>query len=438
MTHKITSDFTEKILFRMNAQAALALGSSNDRGRTVAEIVEYEPAQVNEVWCRNILRQLLHTLERQYAMQLPPQLITPDTVFVRESGEAILLVSQGHRQPDLPDDLTALAKVIHFAITHEPGSIRPLRGRVLPGYSNSLITAIDRSMDRDPDARPHSIEELRAILGMLGLKDVPITSRSALPAAGHSPYLHGSPSSWQHEPAEIRRPWLVWTLSASAAIVFGIFLGKLDLPGDDPFADNSRTKPSEAAGLPTVRVDEASPLATKPVLPERPPMETKDVATPNVDAPLPLDEPTSWVKESERISVPQTTSAPMLSTTGRREKKHAKPDPAKQVHAAPSNDSVRPVVRPSASLAEPKETAQPQTTRVPEGSDFIELQIQPWGVIYVDGNAHGVSPPLKRLKVTAGRHVIRVKNPNAEERVFQIDASGSVRRIAVDFTDRSE
>jgi serine/threonine-protein kinase len=43
---------------------------------------------------------------------------------------------------------------------------------------------------------------------------------------------------------------------------------------------------------------------------------------------------------------------------------------------------------------------------------MVTLAIQPWGEVYLDGKMAGVSPPLTKLKVPLGVHVIEVKNAN--------------------------
>jgi hypothetical protein len=71
----------------------------------------------------------------------------------------------------------------------------------------------------------------------------------------------------------------------------------------------------------------------------------------------------------------------------------------------------------------------------PAASATYRLQIQPWGVVYVDGVDRGVSPPVKRLVLTPGRHTIRIANPNFHDRVLEVDTSAGSGRIAVDFSD---
>lgn len=70
----------------------------------------------------------------------------------------------------------------------------------------------------------------------------------------------------------------------------------------------------------------------------------------------------------------------------------------------------------------------------PNASATYQLQIQPWGTVYVDGVDRGVSPPIKRLQLPPGRHTVRVTNPNFQERVLEVDTSAGDGRIVVDFS----
>jgi hypothetical protein len=89
-----------------------------------------------------------------------------------------------------------------------------------------------------------------------------------------------------------------------------------------------------------------------------------------------------------------------------------------------------------AAAAEPApadRTNQPRVAKA--GPTNVKLSIQPWGTVYVDGVERGVSPPLKWVTLTAGRHTVRVVNPNFRDRVLRVDAGRpGAKRIAVDFT----
>jgi hypothetical protein len=61
----------------------------------------------------------------------------------------------------------------------------------------------------------------------------------------------------------------------------------------------------------------------------------------------------------------------------------------------------------TAKLAE----AAPSAAALPASqTGSIALAINPWGEVYVDGRKMGVSPPLKELQVTPGKHTIEIKN----------------------------
>ena len=176
-------------------------------GRTVRDIVEYSPEQVNEVWCRKIFRQILQSLELQYAMHMPHRPITPDTVVFHDNGEPLLLPTPGApAEGSEAEDLNALARVVHYAITRELAPTGPLQGRALEGYSDSLVSAVDRCMAPDPDQRPHSVEELRNLLGIVPLGPVaPAPSfpdqAAPAPAAARGP---ASPATRARGPRALR------------------------------------------------------------------------------------------------------------------------------------------------------------------------------------------------------------------------------------------
>ena len=46
----------------------------------------------------------------------------------------------------------------------------------------------------------------------------------------------------------------------------------------------------------------------------------------------------------------------------------------------------------------------------PNQTAFVALAIAPWGEVYVDGKLQGVSPPLRFVQVTPGKHRIEIRN----------------------------
>jgi hypothetical protein len=74
----------------MTSSTTIASDPQHFEGRSVRDVVETSPATVDEVWCRRILRQILQSLELQYAMHLPRRWITPDTIVFHQNGEPLL------------------------------------------------------------------------------------------------------------------------------------------------------------------------------------------------------------------------------------------------------------------------------------------------------------------------------------------------------------
>lgn len=392
--------------------------------RSVRDIVEHAHDQVNETWCRRIFRQLLQSLERQYAMEMPHRVITPDTVVFHDNGDPLLLPSiVDDPAPGPADDLTALAKLVHYAITQELLPAGPLHGRELPGYSDSLKTAVDRCMDPDPARRPHSIDELRDILGIVAPGSIPPAppppladdlvaqppasaapapapdttpatapsyamrasadgTRAAAPAAGPAD------TSGQATPPAARKRW---PLVAGAVIALAIVLGSLAAlrNGDQDKESDSAYNAGPPAAEPTTQAPaDNAPAAAAPGTPDA--SSAPAAADPGQSAP-------------DRDAGTQPAAAP----------------------AAPAAASTSPAA--NAANA-------PNAATAANGSASYRLQIQPWGTVYVDGVDRGVSPPVKRLVLAPGRHTVRVTNPNFRERVLEIDTAGGDGRIVVDFS----
>jgi hypothetical protein len=353
-------------------------------GRTVREVVEFNQELVNEVWCRRIFRQILQSLELQYAMQMPHRPISPDTVLVLDSGDPMLLPS-----PDVgaawteAGDMHDLAAVVHYAITREFPPAAPLQGRMLPAgdeYSEGFINAVDRCLSPDPQQRPHTIEQLRNLLGIVPLG--PAIPAQAVPAAPPpAPAV-----SFLKEPAPVAEKGGLkrWFMLAAAATVLFAALGALlallhqadsrdtvmlALPGDTP-------------------------------APQAPPATT---------APLPAaaDEETIVTDPAGLAATQPPAEAPAA----------AAPEPAAGPAAAPAP---APAPHPPAAAA---------------GASY-KLVIKPWGMVQVDGVDRGASPPLKRLTLAPGQHTIRIVNPNYPEHTVMVNAvKGATAVIEMDFSE---
>ena len=64
------------------------------------------------------------------------------------------------------------------------------------------------------------------------------------------------------------------------------------------------------------------------------------------------------------------------------------------------------------------------------GPATVTLAVLPWGNVFVDGKSRGVSPPLKRLELEAGQHVVQIRNADFPSYEINVSAkSGEEIRI---------
>jgi class 3 adenylate cyclase len=86
--------------------------------------------------------------------------------------------------------------------------------------------------------------------------------------------------------------------------------------------------------------------------------------------------------------------------------------PARSAHAGP------------APAAEPRSSASSATASggaaAPASAGALNFVILPWGEVFVDGRSRGVSPPLRKLEVSAGKHTVEIRNgpfPSHKEQI---------------------
>ncbi len=121
----------------------------------------------------------------------------------------------------------------------------------------------------------------------------------------------------------------------------------------------------------------------------------------------------SWTSKSD-FQTSQIRPAPIPPTTSAPETVSAK-------HTAKINTpDVNVAMKPAEAADKPAQAAPPTlepADKVEKPADApapkpgtVKLAIQPWGEIYVDGSKRGISPPLKSLSLTPGKHRIEVRN----------------------------
>jgi serine/threonine protein kinase len=386
------------------------------QGRTIKDIVTNSPELIDEAWCRKVLRQILSALEMLYTMQILHRDISPDNIIVQENGDAVLLDFGSARQiiGDMTKGLTvilkpgyapveqyagdasleqgpftdiyAMAAVIYFAIVKEapPSSIArmikdpvtPLRAQAPAGYSESFLAAIDKGLAVLSQDRPQTIDEFRDLLGIVSLgPPPPLRANHRVPSARAdgaplpveqdadatvvgSPPAAAVPAQPRPKPAAPMPAKKRWPFIAAAAVL-------LVTAGIGLYAlVHSTADDTIMLALPASSAPHAAPL------PQR--AQGLDPTETQVDVPPLAMQP----KSSEPATPPATVPAVV-------EKKAA----------APVAETVT-----------------------------YKLAIKPWGTVYVDGRERGVSPPMKRLVLPAGKHKIRIANPSFPDYSVAVDS----------------
>ena len=79
--------------------------------------------------------------------------------------------------------------------------------------------------------------------------------------------------------------------------------------------------------------------------------------------------------------------------------------------AAPAVAATEPA-RPAARVTRPKRSAPAPApvAAAAAATGSLQLAVTPWGQIEVDGKPAGVTPPLTRIDLPEGRHVVTVRN----------------------------
>jgi serine/threonine-protein kinase len=64
------------------------------------------------------------------------------------------------------------------------------------------------------------------------------------------------------------------------------------------------------------------------------------------------------------------------------------------------------------------------------GPSRIELAVNPWGEVFVDGKSRGVSPPMRTVEISPGSHTIEIRNATFPSYVQKVEVkSGDAVRI---------
>ena len=397
-------------------------------GSTLKEIVQRDPARVNEAWLKPMLQSILEALDTLYHENVLHRDISPDNILILESGEAVLLDFGSARQviSDMSQSLTvilkpgyapieqyaddstmtqgawtdiySLAAVMYLAIVKRPpptsvarmvtDTMTPLASGDYPGFSKSFLAAIDRGLAIRPEQRPQTIDAFRKLL-QIGASTTTAAPGSAVPAvaltlraktrtgteAGRAERsgterrgsARGSNARSRPRNRGAEQATRLLTRSALAIIVIGLLIIAL---GSYAYVTRARAQRA-AAALATSAAN--LPTGTNTAL-NAPSMQPSPTTAPTADQII--------------------TELPLAATAH-----------GQQVNA----DQVDPANSDSSSGA----------------GGTLSLNIKPWATITVDGVLRGVSPPLKKISLSEGQHRIVLANTNFPEFVTEMTVTKS-------------
>jgi hypothetical protein len=74
------------------------------------------------------------------------------------------------------------------------------------------------------------------------------------------------------------------------------------------------------------------------------------------------------------------------------------------------------------------------------GLASYQLQIKPWGNVFVDGADRGASPPLRRLVLQPGPHTVRITHPHYRDSILEFESASTTSngKIIVDFNREAQ
>lgn len=441
-------------------------------GRTMKDIVASSPELVTEAWCRKVLKQILEALEMLYTMRILHRDVSPDNIIVADNGDAVLLdfgsarqiigdrtrgltvilkpgyapVEQYAGDASLDQgpytDIYALAAVIYYAIMREAPAtsiarmvkdpIVPLAVRGVEGFSTPFLAAIDKGLAVMAHERPQTIDAFRELLGIessgaprartgntqrfatLDLMPQP----SAAPLPGSTPPV---PPTGRLQPAAA-------PLAPAAR-------------QNDAATDKIKDKNKDRTAAPAVpRTHVQARIAPKPGAKKTVPRWAGYVATAAMllvisafGAKWLLDTPGDIImpvaEHGDEVQLPDASAAPAPAVPA--PPAPLQSDPAALAAVADIQPAPDTVVETAPVITEP-------IAEVPETATY-RLSIRPWGTVYVDGQEQGVSPPMKKMVIAAGKHTIRIVNPSFPDYVIDVNLSkGKMGTIEHQFVTNSK
>ncbi|MFY2609994.1 serine/threonine protein kinase [Achromobacter ruhlandii] len=294
-------------------------------------------------------------------------------------------------------DVYALCAVMHALVTglrpppaperRAADSYEPLVSLGLTKYSPAFLGVIDRGLAMLPADRPQTLAELAAMLEISAYAETPPAAQKTSQAEAIS--APPAPVAVAGKPRGGGRPLLALLL-VLALIGAGIYAWvRYGLGGSNAVITRSElVQPNPPA------------IAPAPVAPAAP--------APSAEPPAPS---ASQPAPPESANPGTTTSAPEAGapvTPGSAAVPPVAPvpvTPAEPGMSAPA--PIPPAVQEPAAPAVQEEAPKPKPVPV-----LVRLDIRPWGEVWINGVARGISPPVKELRLIPGKYQVVLRNAN--------------------------
>jgi len=320
-----------------------------------------------------------------------PKYMSPEQVSVRPVDGRADVFSLGvvlyelltGESPFAADDLqSVMRRVVH----HEP----PAPAELNPRVPAALDVIVRRAMAKRPEDRYPSAREFAADLTRFARGEIVTLKSTPLPVGRPRPAAEAGDETIEIRPSARKpRPQASQSVSVTEAE---------ERPAPPPAPNRPLRRAAMLAAIPFVGFLAALLFSGPGNTPADPAS-----ALPSASGPITQ----SVAGNGAETSAPDTTVATA-------EPSQPTATPAAGTNAADAAPDAEPSVV-NASVAAGDAPAKP----APEAK--LIFAIAPWGEIYVDGQRVGVAPPLRELRVPAGRRKVEIRNADLAPHVVMLD-----------------
>jgi len=324
-------------------------------------------------------------------------------------------------------DVYALCAVMHaLVIGQRPppaperratDSYEPLASLGLAKYTPAFLAVIDQGLAMLPADRPQTLAELAAMLDISAYAETSPAANEAtvaeVAAAPAAPVL-----ATASKPRGAGRPLLALLLLV-ALMGGGIYAWVHTGMG----STNSLITRSEVVQPNPPAVQPAPAPGGSTLSPELPVAAYRGAesgtANPGTPGPDPFA-PASTMpgKAAPGTVAPGAAPGPSASTPAATGPAGASPAAPGPIGAAPENTPSAPVpadpgqggAAPAHELTPPAATAQDETPKPKPVPVQVRLDIRPWGEVWINGIARGISPPVKEVRLIPGKYQVVLRN----------------------------